>query len=339
MAISTTSDLANVGLGEQLGALKIRAVKVVLTLERGAFFNNSNTKTIYACSLPGYIHVDATVQRMPSYFGNNAVVTIYGMTKDDCEAATKYNTLNMQFYNQVEIYAGYIDSKFGDTNKFGQSDVEEAMDLLPEIFVGAVMTAYTDFNDVNRPFIIHSNFMAGNIARLMQHTTINNQTNFSQFAQSIINNFNHSQTLVKWNLGGVFPEQIINNGSYSGTHIQQLHALCHDYNMQMIMNVGKDNSINITFSQIGYNNGGQKFILNTETGLIGYPVALPFGIAVKEFFNPQRNVNDSIKLETYYKALAGDYYVWQMQSVLQTMDDLWESSLTLYVFENTAFGG
>lgn len=328
----------NLGYGEPLNSLKIRAMKVVLTLQKGTFHNDTNIKTMYGCSLAGYLHMDASIQRMSSFTGCNAVIDIFGMLLADCESATKFNpnAVDIKFYDQVQIYAGYIDSKYGDTTLYNISDVEKAIDQLPIVFSGLVITAYTDFNNPTRPFKIQANLYAGNINKIMNSTVVNTQTNFSSIVQSIINNFNNSQSLVKWYIKSIFPIDVtVNNGVYSGTHIQQLQALCVDYNMHFTFTLPDAQGVGISFSFIGYNaNSQQQFTLNSQTGLIGYPTVIPFGLQAKEFFNPNRNINDKIILETSYKALAGTYYVWQMSMILQTNDEMWETTLTLLNVNN-----
>src|SRR5271169_2826362 len=99
--------MALTGIGEPLTQMKIRGMKVILSLQQGggAFpATGANTKTIYSASLPGYLHIEANINRLPAWQGNTASVVIYGMTKEDCIAATKFNPIYVQFYNQIQIY-------------------------------------------------------------------------------------------------------------------------------------------------------------------------------------------------------------------------------------------
>lgn len=336
--------MENTGLGEQLNSLKIRGMKVVLTLQKGAFpaHGGANVKTIYATSLPGYLHVDAMIQRLPAWLGNNAIVTIYGMTKDDCEAATKFNSINIQYYNQIQIFAGYISPTPNKDGSFDQQAVIAECDKLSQVFLGQILSAGVDYNDPNRPFVLQANVTAQSVVRILQSTVTNTSHNFSQVVTTMITTHNNSNPQIRYELDSVNPDQIVNNCYYTGSFKQQLETICTDYNYQFNILMPSTNSPNtqrLEFTKIGISTGRTKTTLNSSTGMIGYPTVLPFGIAIKEFFNPRRSINDNITLDTYYTPLKGNYYVWQMQSQLQTNDAAWETTLTLYSFDNTAFEG
>lgn len=315
--------------------LKIKAMKVVLTLQRDKFPNGSNTKTIYSASLPGYLHIDALINRQPGWEGNNAIVTIYGMTVEDCNALTRYNTLNVEWYNQVQVFADYIDVTANQDGTYSQEAVIAACDKLPLIYMGIVISAGANFNDPNRPFTIQSTIIFQALAALGNSTSINQPTTLSAAIQSMINDENNTNPELKYKLISIFPvEQQINNANYIGSFASKLKQICTDYNYQVFQTFENDGTIGLVINQVGITNDATPKTLSSQTGMIGYPIVMPFGIMAKEFFNPNTNVNDVIYLDTDYTAInsskAGNYVIWQMSSNLQTNGSYWDSSIVLY---------
>jgi|GEM_PF-6161518 hypothetical protein len=338
--------MALTGIGEPLTQMKIRGMKIVLTLEKGTFpETGANTKTIYTASLPGYLHIEANINRLPAWQGNTASVIIYGMTKDDCIAATKFNPINIQFYNQIQIYAGYLDGVVQNPDKtYDQDSVIAATNNLPLVFLGQLVMAAPNFNNPNRPFVIQALLMTQALATLNQTTSTNNQTNLSIIVNSMITSYNGTSPApqIVYQLDAVYPDTVVNNSYYVGSFAQQLQQICEDYGYQIRIsfpnNAIDQNTQLITLTKIGTappNAPVQD--LNSETGMIGYPEVMPFGIMAREFYNPLRSINDQINLQTNFTAIAGNYYVWQIQSILQTHGDLWESTLVLYGFNNSAY--
>lgn len=329
--------------GIPLTAMKIRGVKLVLTLQKGNFpeITGSNEKTIYAASLPGYLHVDINLSRLPALLGgNNSVVTIYGMTTADCFAATKFNyTIESPYYNQIQVYADYINPPVQTDGTFLQSDVITELEKLPLTYMGQIISAGADFNNPDRPFVIQSVVSLQAVSTYVFPSVFNSTTTFSAAVQAMINNYNNSfpTPTIVYQFGSVFPDSVINNGSYTGPFFRQLNQICNDYSYQVRMSL-PTNAITpnvqvLTFTQIGSSSEVAPQDLSTETGMIGYPTILPFGVAVKEYFNPRRSINDIINLITYYTPLAstaaGNYYVWNVVSHLQTNDEEWSNTLTL----------
>ncbi len=324
----------------QLTKMRIRAMKIVLTLQQGSFPNGNNVKTIYAASLPGFLHAEANIQRMPAWLGNTAVVVIYGMTDYDCFQATKYNiTIDRSYYNQVQVYAGYLENiSANNDGSYTQGIVTAAIDKLPIVFLGQVASAGADFNDPNRPFIIQAVVTTQALSVINQPTSVSIPTNLSTIIQGMITTQNNTNPQITYNLSSVSPDTVVNNAHYSGSFSSKLQQICSDYGYQFRIIMTSTNIQNIEVTKIGTSLGSNATTLSSSTGMIGYPTVLPFGIAVREFFDPNRSINDRINLETFYTPLAQTYYVWQMASILQTNGDAWESNLTLYSFNNSAYG-
>ncbi len=340
----------NSGLGEQLNVMKIRGMKIVLTLQRGTFNSQgANTKTIYSASLPGFLHIDVALQRLPAWQGNSAMISIYGMTLEDCFSATKFNSINVAYYNQVQIFAGYLPPLTANRDgSFNEIDVTNAIDQLPIVFLGQILTAAPNLNNVNRPFIIQAVLITQALATMGSSLNNNVQTNLSTVIKSIINSYNSTLPQIEWQLNNVYPDQQINNAHYTGSPAQQLQSLCADYGYQIRVSfpnlqdpaATQIQTLDITKTGTAPPNSPID-ILNSSNGMIGYPNVAPFGIQVREYFNPLRSINDQINLQTYFtpidSSIAGNYFVWQILSILQTHGDEWESQITLYGFNNSAY--
>lgn len=309
--------------------LKIRAVKVVLTLEKSTYSNGLNTKTIYSASLPDYLHTEVMIQRTANFQGNTAVISIYGMLLDDVFDATKFNPSEVLLYNTVSVYAGYINPRANEDGSYNQGDVEIECDKLPLIWLGSVLCAYPDFNDVNRPFIIQSNVNVSALSTNIQALDINTQVTLSTAVKTIVNNYNDTQPNILWKLINVIPDCQVNNAHYTGDARTQLTQLLESYNYQVRFVPEDDNAQGLYISQVGINYADNPSDLSSDTGMIGYPTVLPFGITVKEYFNEERSINDVINLQTYFKPLEGKYYVWQESILLQTNGDEWSDTLML----------
>jgi hypothetical protein len=173
------------------------------------------------------------------------------------------------------------------------------------------------------------------LSALGNSTSINQPTTLSSAIQSMINDENNTNPELKYKLISIFPvEQQINNANYVGSFASKLKQICNDYNYYVFQTFENDGTIGLVINQIGITNDANPKILSSQTGMIGYPVPIPFGITAKEFFNPNTNVNDIIYLDTDYTAInssqAGNYVIWQISSDLQINGNNWESSIFLY---------
>lgn len=322
-----------------LNKMKIRAMKIVLTLQFDVFPGKGNTKTIYCTSLPNYLHAVAAISRLPQWQGNTASLAIYGMLVEDCFSLTKFNTMNVAFYNQVNIYADYIEVDQESDGGYDQVKVQAACDKLPLIYMGQVINAGVDFNNPDRPFVIQSNVTVQSLAVVTDSTSVNDTANLTTVVNSMIATYNATKPQIKYQLKAVLPEQIVTNTHLVGSFASQLQELCSNYDYQIRTEFSEDNIQLLTLTKVGTSITSQAQPLNVDSGMLGFPVTISFGVAAKEWFNPFRGVNDLVDLQSYYTPLNGQYYVWQQQIVLQTQGELWESSLTLYGFNNSEFAG
>ena len=323
--------------------MKIRGMRITLTLQNKSFPNGGNVKTIYTASLPNYLHADVVLQRMAGLSGNTAMINIYGMLLEDCFALTKLNLLNYQYENQVQIAAGYINVEPQLDGTYSQDDIIARCKELPVIYLGQVMSAGVNLNNPNRPFSIQSIFSAVALTTMVPPVSINEPQDLDVVVKSILQQYNATKPQTRYELISVYPTQIVNNAHYAGSAMENLQQLCDDYGYQFNLVPSNDITvIGITVTRYGMNtripskqfNEGIK-TLSAANGMIGYPERIPFGIVVKEYFDPTRAVGDTINLQTYYKSLDSkesgvNYTVWSMQSILQTHDAEWSSTLTIY---------
>jgi len=325
-------------------SLTVRALKIVLTLGTDTFQNGANQKTIYSASLEGYLHIDASIELNAGIDGSVAIIAIYGQTVDDCMTLTRFNPdyqNGKPFSNQIEVYAGYINPTPNQDGGYDQTQVINLIEKLPLLYLGVIISASANFNDVNRPFIIQSNISGQSIYKLLPSTSIVAESPFSIVAQQIIKVANNNG--FNFEYGGIFSpaDPQVNNGVYNGSPFKQLLALCHDYGFEMIVGHGTQSSklgYKLSFIQlgIGVKNMNPTILAPAENniGMIGYPITQPIGLLVKEFFNPNRKINDRIELKSYYTALNGIYTVFQSASFLQTHGESWESTLTIYDYQS-----
>lgn len=319
--------------------LQIRAVKIVLTLQKGAFANDNNQKTMYCCSLPGYLYCDVNISRAPGWQGNTAQLTVYGMTTEDCLTAMKFNSVSgfLSLENQVEIYAGYITPVAQRDLTYKQADVTKAIDALPLVYRGAITSASPDFNNVDRPFSISSIMSLSSISSVLPPLNLNASSTLDSVINDLIAKYKQANPDgIQYKLGSIYPvAPVVSNGHYSSDDfIQQITQLCEDYGYHAIFRFADGYNI-IDISLIGQASpSAQPNIISADNGMIGYPVVLPFGVQVNEYFQPTRSVNDIITLKTYVTPLdsskAGDYVVWQQSIQLETQGDNWLSVLLLY---------
>ena len=324
-----------------MNQLKLRGIKIVVTLSdnRGTFEDNANQKIIRTCSLRDYIHAQVNIHRQIDFQSNNAQITLFGLNVDDIEILTKYNLnyASIQVTDSVQIYAGYLDSIQADTD--GNIDtqlIDDAIDKLPLVWNGQIISAYPNYNNPERPFIINSIVYVNQLITLRKSNN-NTQTLFSTAVQRVITEANAGQTNIKFNLLYISQDTTITDYTDDGglSAIEYLTELASNYGYQIVQNYNKSNVnlIDISFYSVFYpdTTGRAPQILSKDNGMIGYPQIQDFGLQVVEFFNPARRLFDSIQLQTYVKPLNNKILnVWQQQISISTHDEAWDSTLTLY---------
>lgn len=145
-----------------MASLKIRAIVVELVLQKGTFPNSvNNSKKIYGFSLPHSLHIDVSYRQAIDFKASECETIIYGQSLEDCFALTKYNSNVFQYENSIKIRAGYITQNFvenlpANLDENNLIKLRKQADNLKLVHSGIIISAYADFNDKNRPFIIRS---------------------------------------------------------------------------------------------------------------------------------------------------------------------------------------
>lgn len=319
--------------------MKIRAMKIVLQLQKNKFPNGADTKIIYSASLVGYLHCEVNINRQAGWYGNTAQATIYGMTNDDINTMSKYNDFYLTIENQMRIYAGYIDVQPNTDGTYNNGAVNNAIDQLPLIFQGAITNAGVDYNNVDRPFTINCIISLASLTSSINNLSINSPQSLSTVLSTIVNNYNSTNpNAIQYAIGnlGNATDVYVNNRHVQGANfITQITDLLNDYGYYALIRYS--NNVNYIDVYLIGQGSGKVSILSSATGMIGYPVIQAIGISAREYFNPARSVGDVITLQTYYTALdsstQGNYTVWQQNIILQTMGDYWDSNLVMYKME------
>jgi hypothetical protein len=320
--------------------MKIRAVKLVLTLGDGKFSNGENQKTIYSVSLAGYLHTQINLERNMGINGNNATINIFGMTIDDCNSLTILNPDSLSvsnLSNQVEIYAGYLNTEsYPITNPDGtynQANIITLCDILPEVFLGKVISANPNYNDPNRPFIIQAMISGASSYKILEPLSISTPQSLTTVLTTMIASVNKVDKNRQYVLGSIVPETIIQSGVYNADFNTILYAICQDYGYQEHRKF-EGKKVIISLSQLGVGLDSTTSILKADdgscTGMIGYPMSAPFGIIVQTYYNPDRNVGEVVTLESWAKIYNANWRIWSISSVLCTQDEQWQSVLVLY---------
>lgn len=321
--------------------MRVKAMKVVITLAGGTFANGTNQKIIYATSLPNYLHAQAIINRNTGINGNTCNLTIFGMTVEDCNSLAIINPDALSVSNlntQLEIYADYIDPPANADGSYDQDYIIQLCDVLPMCFLGQVISGSPNYNDVNRPFTIEA-MLAGASSYKLLNTTVAGSTTFKSLVQSILDVFDLTKSVlptdaeISYTLGTVVPDTVVTNGIYSGSLHTQLQQLCHDYGYQYWESMTKNDAIQLNFTQVGIGINSTSILKPDDgscTGMIGYPTSSAFGILVVAFFNPTRQVGSCVTVESSATIYNGDWRIWSSQSMLSTQEDAWQSTFLLY---------
>lgn len=313
--------------------LKIRGMKIVLTLQQSQFPDSvDNVKTIYSASLPGFLHTESYISRMPAWIGNTAVVVINGMLFEDVIALTKFNPFYTSYYNQIAVYADYLTEVYPNADgTYSEDNVIDAIDKLPLIFLGQISSAAPDFNNPNRPFIVQALVTYESLITVLNPVAISQKQLMSTVVKNLIADYNATDPQILYEFGKVDIDFYVSNiYQNASSFTNQLKQICDDYGHSVILSPS-DGKLIVDVARLGFSNGREAKVLQAPQ-MIGYPTVMPNGIMAKEYFNPQRNVNDQIIINSYFTPLNGQWVIWQIQIALQVMGEAWESALTMYDF-------
>ena len=287
--------------------LNTRYMTIALTLSSGTFSNGTTTKYIYANSGVGYLDAECVITNAIGQLNNTAYINICGMTLDDVNTFTRANLGNKNQLitdNQVDIYAGY------DLNNNG---------FPPLVYTGQVRTSAPDFNNPDRPFNIISmqTLIAQNINVLPVNPT--GQMALDDLFRTIIKNLPYNYTYQGVNVTGYAYNPI-----YFGDPISQLKNATNDYGYHYVID-----RKNILIALKGQPLTLKTYKINSDNGMLGYPLVEEFGISVRVRFNPLISIGQLINVTSSFEFANGDWYINAMEHVLQNKKSKWESILKL----------
>lgn len=280
-----------------------RKMQVHLTLRAGTFADGSNSKIISDLAM------SASVEKLgPPDFGKCSV-SIKGMALDDAQQLTTlaFNPLNAYTArNYVNIFAG------DDLSGFSQ------------IFAGTITSAGAEFAD-GQPGV---NFkLEGQIGFMGSVTPASpNAINGTQPAASFI----EKQALAA---GMTFENQgvsaTLSNCIFNGSAIQQARQAANMVDAELIT----DDDKMILLPRNGVRDKGQMFLINKDSGLLGYPKITQSGVEIKTIFNPAYRFAQCFELQSIVPKTSGIWRIVKLThkiSANDPKDGSWESSLTGY---------
>lgn len=287
----------------------IRYMTIKLILDNSTFPAGSNTKIITCNSDQNSITAEATITKATGFSDSSAYVTIYGLTIEDINAFSRFNLsyANEIPENWIEIYAGYT----LDHN-----------DLPPLAYRGQIRMAGADLNDPNRAFLIISQWGLTNQNTVSPTTapagSIDLNTLFKNMAQS----FNPPLVYQGNGISGY-----ANNPNYSGSPLSQVTQAASDYGLKVKQDNGK-----LLVAPVNQPFINDTYDLNSQNGMLGYPIVKEFGISVKLRYNPVIQFGQSIQVTSQLLIANGLWYINGMMSILQNKGPKWETILELNTY-------
>ncbi|APA83245.1 baseplate hub protein [Francisella tularensis] len=321
--------------------LKIRCIKVELTLEKGRFpdIAGSATKVVIGYSIPNSLHISANLKEEMNVYGNTASICIFGMKREDCEVLTRYNSFGLQYYHAIKVYAGYLDVGNDDYKSvekiLQQKGDNKYTNNLPLVYSGNIAIAMMDMNDKNRPFYITANSMGKTTYSILKPVTINNEKDIKELAREIVEEYNQKNNddfqIVFDDYGGFVSKKVSNLHYESDTALSQLKKLLedNDYNFRI-----KNKVIYVSQLLSNHSSRSNSLTLNKDNGMIGYPVVDSLYFKAKMYYNHNFNAGRKIILDTTYRALNNkdnniEYRIFAINSILETNGPMWESELII----------
>lgn len=277
-----------------------RKLKIILTLQKGSF-KGGEGNAFEITDLAMSVKVEKT--GAPDFGKASAV--IYGLPLNIME---QLSTLNMHPLfvrrNYINIYAG------DDTNGFNQ------------IYAGTITKASGDFNGApDVKFSIESQIGFFGAVSAQGANVINGTQGASSFIE-----------MQAKKAGFTFKNEgvtgTIKNAVFEGSPIEQARQCAKQIGAELVLDDG-----NMILLQNGENRKGNAVLLNSKTGLLGYPTMTQNGIEIKAIFNPNFKFAGLIKLETLVPKCSG---TWRITKMSHTLDSnmpnggKWETAITAY---------
>lgn len=304
-------------------SMKTRYIVIKLILDDGAFpsaptSSNSqpqNVKIIRAQSDENSATVEIDIMKEAGFTQSEAHVVIYGLTKADSNAFSRFNLLSNydMLKNYIEIYAGYTVNSSG---------------YPPLCYAGQCYITGPDFNNPNRPLQVSSLLGIVDQNTIALETNPNGSIAISDLFKSIIakapkapQNFIYHGDLVNG---------IAEYPHYTGSWINQLNQAVKDYGYKV-----KIDNYNIYVAPQGQAYTNNVYNLSVESGRIGYPTLSQFGIDCYGYYNPAIQFGQKVKIDDSELTIAnGEWYV---NGVIHSLGNRRSEWKTLYQLNTTAF--
>ena len=280
-----------------------RKLQVQLTLKSGAFADGSNAKIISDLAMT------ASVEKLgPPDFGKCSV-TIEGMRLEDMEQLTTLSFNPLFAYtarNYINIFAG------DDLHGFAQ------------IFAGTITSAGAQFADGQPGASFHVEGQVGFMGSVTPASP--NAVNGTQSAASFIQKQAAAAGMQFENQG---VNATIRDCVFNGSAVQQARQCAEMVGADLVI----DDDQMILLPGSGARDQGQMFLINKDSGLLGYPKISQSGVEVRTIFNPNYRFAQCFELQSIVPKVSGIWRIVKLTHKLSSghpKDGSWESSLTGY---------
>ena len=278
-----------------------RQLEVRLTLQKGQFADGSNTKVI------NQLAINCTVDKLGFPEMGKASVEIVGMTLEDME---KLSTLA---FHPMMIARNYINIFAGDKQRG-----------MNQIFAGTITKAGADFNaQPNVKFKIEA--QVGFFGRVLAQ------------GQNVISGKQKAATFIEGQCkkaGFSFINQgntsSLENCVFSGSPMEQAQQAAKQIGAEIVF----DDDQAILLAPDGNRDGmkkGSMFLLNKDTGLLGYPTISQNGVELRTIFNPAFKFASCFELQSTVPKTSGIWRITKLTHKLSANDPkngTWESAIT-----------
>ena len=284
------------------GSFSNKAIRVSITLGKGAFDGGGTTKIIQGLAC------DVSVRKAGLPDKNDALVKIWGLSYADMAQLTMlaFKPLESQ-HNLISIMAG------------------EEGGALALVFQGEIISASADFNaapDVCMEFKADS----GSYPQQMKlpvagvHGEVKAEQLFEQFAVQAGYSFKNE---------GVMGS--VRNATFSGSPYDKLYKLARYIGCDLIVDDGA-----VVILPAGQARGGGSVSLSKDTGLIGYPTFTQDGISCRCLFNPNLEFGGLINVRSMVPRASGTWRITGLTHNLSAYTPSggnWESQIDAAYYE------
>lgn len=271
--------------------LSTRKLIMEITLDKGVFVANQNTKVITELA------IEATITKVGGKTKDNATIKVYGMNEDDIATLTTLNFKPNEIRkNHVVLRGGYDDD-------------------IGIVFAGDITKAWGDYSDINTCFTMECITGYYHSVKLTNHTNVKGlfdaATLFKQLAAEAGLQFKNNGINIK-----------LSNPILEGAPIEQIQTLAKQLGIHA--NIDGDLLIIASYGEplhIG------TILLTPESGLISYPKIDENGVIAEMFFDPSLRYGELIEIKSKAPKTSGFWKVYSMIHTLQNRGDTWKTEI------------